>query len=68
VSFKGLRCPTATSIADVPEAQLRPIIRDELNGPDAEAVVQIGTNLSMVRLSDEAESGLWRVLLRSVTS
>lgn len=34
VRFKGLRCPTATSIAEVPEAQLLPIIRDELNGSD----------------------------------
>ena len=41
--FRGLRCPTATSIADVPEAQLLPIIRDELNGPDVEAIVQVGT-------------------------
>jgi maleate isomerase len=54
VRFKGLRCPTATSIAEVPEAQLLPIIRDELNGPDVEAIVQVGTNLSMVRLADEA--------------
>jgi maleate isomerase len=40
--FKGLRCPTATSIAEVPEAQLLPILRDELNGPDVEAIVQVG--------------------------
>ena len=63
VGFKGLRCPTATSIADVPEAQLLPIIRDELNGPDVEAIVQIGTNLSMVRLADEAERWLGKPVL-----
>ena len=63
VRFKGLRCPTATSIADVPEAQLLPIIRDELNGPDVEAIVQIGTNLSMVRLADEAERWLGKPVL-----
>jgi maleate isomerase len=55
VRFKGLRCPTATSIAEVPGAQLLAIIRDELNGPDVEAILQVGTNLSMVRLADEAE-------------
>ena len=58
VGFKGLRCPTATSIAEVPEAQALPIIRDELNGPDVEAIVQVGTNLSMVRLADEVERWL----------
>ena len=63
VGFKGLRCPTATSIADVPETQLLPIIRDELNGPDVEAIVQIGTNLSMVRLADEAERWLAKPVL-----
>ena len=61
--FKGLRCPTATSIAEVSEAQLLPIIRDELNGPDVEAILQIGTNLSMVRLADEAERWLGRPVL-----
>jgi maleate isomerase len=55
VRFKGLRCPTATSIAEVTEASLRRILGEELNGPDVEALVQVGTNLSMVRLADEAE-------------
>jgi maleate isomerase len=63
VRFKGLRCPTATSIADVPEDQLLPIVRDELNGPDVEAIVQVGTNLSMVRLADEAERWLGKPVL-----
>jgi len=63
VRFKGLRCPTATSIAQVPEAQLLPLIRDELNGPDVDAIVQVGTNLSMVRLADEAERWLGKPVL-----
>jgi maleate isomerase len=63
VGFKGLRCPTATAIADVPEALLLPIIRDELNGSEVEAIVQIGTNLSMVRLADEAERWLGKPVL-----
>ena len=63
VRFKGLRCPTATSIAEVPEAKLLPIIRDELNGPDVEAIVQVGTNLLMVRLADEAERWLGKPVL-----
>jgi maleate isomerase len=63
VRFKGLRCPTATSIAEVPEAPLRRILVDELNGPDVEAIVQVGTNLSMVRLADEAERWLGKPVL-----
>ena len=62
VGFQSLRCPTATSIAEVPEARLLPIVRD-LNGHDAEEIVQIGTNLSMVRLADEAERWLGKPVL-----
>src|SRR5215470_7676867 len=43
VRFKGLRCPTATSIAEIGEAPLRKILGEELNGPDVEAIVQVGT-------------------------
>lgn len=57
VRFHGLRCPTATSIAEVTEDRLRPVLR-ELDGPDVDAIVQVGTNLSMVRLADEAERWL----------
>jgi maleate isomerase len=63
VRFKGLRCPTATSIAEVTEAPLRKILGEELNGPDVEAIVQVGTNLSMVRLADEAERWLGKPVL-----
>ena len=63
VRFNGLRCPTATSIAEVGEAQLRDVLAEELNGPDVEAIVQVGTNLSMVRLADEAERWLGKPVL-----
>jgi maleate isomerase len=63
VRFKGLRCPTATSIAEVTEAPLRQILGGELDGPDVEAIVQVGTNLSMVRLADEAERWLGKPVL-----
>jgi maleate isomerase len=63
VRFKGLRCPTATSIAEVTEAPLRRVLGEELNGPDVEAIVQVGTNLSMVRLADEAERWLGKPVL-----
>src|SRR5262245_14765219 len=63
VRFKGLRCPTATSIAQVDEAPLRALLGGELNGADVEAIVQVGTNLSMVRLADEAERWLGKPVL-----
>ena len=55
--LKGLRCPTATAIADVSHETLIPALR-ELDGHDVDAIVQVGTNLSMVRLAAEAERWL----------
>lgn len=57
VRFHGLRCPTATAIAAVEERELIGVLR-QLGGPDIDAIVQVGTNLSMVRLADEAERWL----------
>ena len=52
-----LECPSATAIAAVTPGELRGVLRD-LDGPDVDAVVQAGTNLSMVRLAAEAEGWL----------
>lgn len=52
-----LRCPSWTSIARVPEATLIDTLR-VLDGPDVDALVQVGTNLSMIRLAGEAERWL----------
>jgi maleate isomerase len=60
--FKGLRCPSATAIAEVPEAVLIEVLR-ELDAPDVDALVQVGTNVSMVRLADEAERWLGKPVL-----
>jgi maleate isomerase len=57
VRLRGLRCENATAPAKVGEDTLRQVIR-ELDGPDVDAVVQVGTNLSMVRLAEEAEREL----------
>lgn len=57
VRLKGLRCPNATAPASVSTQELRRCL-EELDGPDVEALVQVGTNLSMVRLADEAEREL----------
>jgi maleate isomerase len=51
-----LQCPSWTGIAEVTSEVLRERLI-ELNGPDIDAIVQVGTNLSMVRLAAAAE--LW---------
>lgn len=54
VRYKDLRCPSATSIAEVRPEELRQVLL-ELNGSDIDAIVQCGTNLSMVRLAADAQ-------------
>ena len=51
-----LECKSWTAIAEVPPEVLRGKLI-ELNGPDVDAIIQVGTNLSMVRLAAAAE--LW---------
>lgn len=60
-AIKGLRCPTAVSIAHVTEDELRRALI-EVNR-DADALVQVGTNLSMVQLADEAERWLGKPVI-----
>lgn len=60
-AIKGLRCPTAVAIAHVTEDELRRALI-EVNR-DANALVQVGTNLSMVRLADEAERWLGKPVI-----
>jgi maleate isomerase len=60
--FTGLKCPTATAIAEVTERELIPVLR-ALDGDDVDAIVQVGTNLSMVDLADEAERWLGKPVL-----
>jgi maleate isomerase len=62
VRMKGLRCPTAVSIAHVDEATLRQALLD-VDGDDVDALVQVGTNLSMLRLADEAERWLGKPVI-----
>jgi maleate isomerase len=51
-----LQCPSWTAIAAIPVATIRQTFR-ALDGDDVDAIVQVGTNLSAVRLSAAAE--LW---------
>jgi maleate isomerase len=52
----ALQCTSWTGIAAVTAAECREAIR-RLDGDDVDAIVQVGTNLSMVRLAAAAE--LW---------
>ena len=56
VRDRCLQCPSWTAIATIPVATIRDTFR-ELDGPDVDAIIQVGTNLSAVRLCAAAE--LW---------
>ncbi|HYZ32859.1 MAG TPA: arylmalonate decarboxylase [Crenalkalicoccus sp.] len=52
----ALQCTSWTGIAEVPPARCRDALR-ALDGTEVDAIVQVGTNLSMARLAAAAE--LW---------
>ena len=62
VRLKGLKCESPVLIAHVPERELRDAITD-VNGPDVDAVIQVGTNLAMARLAGIAEFWLDKPVL-----
>jgi maleate isomerase len=53
-ALQGLKCKSPTLIAHVSEQELRDAIID-VNTPDVQAIVQVGTNLAMARLAGIAE-------------
>ncbi|MEU8243952.1 arylmalonate decarboxylase [Actinoplanes missouriensis] len=61
-AITGLRCPTAMDIARVPADRLREVVA-EIDGPDVEAIVQVGTNLSFVALADRLEEELGKPVI-----
>jgi len=56
VRDRCLQCPSWTAIATIPVGTVRATFR-ELDGDDVDAIVQVGTNLSAVKLAAAAE--LW---------
>jgi Maleate cis-trans isomerase len=62
VEFKGLKCGSPVAIAHVQEEELRGHLR-ALDRDDIDAWVQVGTNLSMVRLATEMETELWKPII-----
>lgn len=61
-AITGLRCPTAMDIARVPDDRLRETIA-AIDGPDVEAIVQVGTNLSFVALAAQLEAELGKPVI-----
>lgn len=62
VRVHGLKCESATAIAEVRANQLVEALK-ELDGDDIDAIVQVGTNLSMLRLAAEGERWLSKPVL-----
>ena len=67
-AITGLRCPTAMDIARVEEPRLREMVA-EIDSPEADAIVQVGTNLSFVKQAEalEAELGKPVVAINAAT-
>jgi maleate isomerase len=62
VRLKGLKCRSPVLIAHVSEQEMRDAII-EVNGPDVDAIIQVGTNLAMARLAGIAEFWLDKPVL-----
>jgi maleate isomerase len=58
----ALQCTSWTGIAAVTEAQCRDALR-KIDGDDVDALVQVGTNLSMMRLAAAAEMWLGKPVI-----
>lgn len=58
----ALRRSSWTDIAQTGETQLRQVLR-ELDGDDIDAICQVGTNMSMMRLAAEAEAWLGKPVI-----
>jgi maleate isomerase len=62
VRLKGLKCTSPVAIAHVMERELRDHLI-EIDGPDVDAIMQVGTNLAMARLAGDKIDGFGSLLL-----
>jgi len=62
VRIEGMRCASALAIAEVSVEDRIAALR-RLDGPDVDAIVQVGTNLPMVDLAGQAETWLGKPVL-----
>lgn len=61
-AITGLRCTSATAIAEVTPSTIAETIR-AIDAPDVEAIVQVGTNLSFVAQADALEGWLGKPVI-----
>ncbi len=61
-AITGLRCESATAIAEVGPTRLREVV-DELNSAEVEAIVQVGTNLNFVHQAAQLERELGKPVI-----
>ena len=62
VRLKGLKCASPRAIAQVAATEIRSALR-ELDGPDVDALLQVGTALPAVAVAAEAERWLGKPVL-----
>lgn len=60
----GLKAPSPGSIGHMPVARMRDAVR-ELNGPDVDVIIQVGTGLPFAELARAAEVELGKPVLAS---
>lgn len=61
-TMKGLKAPSATAIAEISPEQVIATLK-EIDSPSVQAIVQVGTNLSMVSIADQAEHWLGKPVI-----
>ncbi|KNB53737.1 maleate cis-trans isomerase family protein [Streptomyces caatingaensis] len=66
VRVQGLGCSSPEKISHVSEAELRDAVR-EIDGPDVDAIVQVGTNVAMGRVAAAAEEWLGKPVVTNNT-
>lgn len=62
VRLVGLKCASPFAIAEIQPSQLRQVLR-ELDSPDIEAILQVGTNLAGGAVAADAERWLGKLVL-----
>jgi len=62
VRLIGMKCASPFAIAEVQAPELRRVLR-ELDSPDADAILQVGTNLANAAIAAEAERWLEKPVL-----
>jgi maleate isomerase len=62
VNLVGLKCVSPVAIAHVSQRELRDAML-KVNGPEVDAIIQVGTNLAMAALAPEAERWLGKPVI-----